>query len=605
MAISLRTFNGSTWDAFDLDAYGFAKPVVDIGYGPAKFTFLIHAAQHTQPIPLRTLVSFEDDDYSGDPDRPVFLGHVYQIVPQGSNELQYVCYDVTMRARNEITILSGPHGDSTSIPRLVYNTKIDNDDDYVFSVALDSEVGEIIEDILTNAYNELLTNCSAAPLTGGADAFDSSDLSPLDFEPQDKIVFESEQLGQGIDRLLGEHYPNYRMIFEPGFTASLNKWRFVDPTAGDQVTLTLNEFGSNKHVMSFTITPEIGQRYTAVKIYGPQAITTATVSVSGGGLTEDWNGTQESNFLASGPALGAASVGNCARKWQITDTTKRNMARYLPDEELVDDAQYSINGESYLERRIREPTLQVTWDDTNWYTIGGIKIDYRTGEIEAPIAIYRYEPDGSPVYEIPSDVRLIYAYFGSPVTVRKPASGYEGTAYDDAGMEVEERIYDEMLAVGYEKGTPVVLATRTAQYEKLAQSRLDGRKDIVWAGGCTLAGIDYDFILLQKLISFAAVDGDGDTITTGWESIDAILTNVEYDYEQDLTTLTFSSDVLAFMNVDVADLKRRLKIHALQTLRITNTFLDSANGQITTGVQFRNLLVDFESNPFGDIVGEY
>ena len=138
-------------------------------------------------------------------------------------------------------------------------------------------------------------------------------------------------------------------------------------------------------------------------------------------------------------------------------------------------------------------------------------------------------------------------------------------------MEVEQRIYDEMLAVGYEQGTPVVLATRTAQYEKLAQALLDARKDIVWTGGCTIAGIDYDFLRLQKRINFAAVDADGDSLTTGWESINAILTDVEYDYEEKLTTLTFSSDIMDFTESQMEDLKRKLKIRATRIIQIQNT----------------------------------
>jgi hypothetical protein len=570
MALIVQTFDGSTWSTFDQTANGFCRPVVNVSYSsPATFTFRLHAAQHTSPIPLRRLIALEDDTYSGHPNAPIFLGHVWEIVPQESNVLDYVCYGVDMRARNEITILSGPHGDPDVIPRLVYNAKIDNDDDYVFEAAHDATVGEIVEDILTNAYNELLTNCHAAPLTGGSDAFNTSDLTPFDFKPQEKIVFESEQIGQGIDRLL-QYYPAYRVLFEPGYTSTLNRWRFINQLTASQVTLTLNRFGvSDKHVLSMSLKRNIQQRYTAVKIYGPQELTYTQVE-SGSGLTDLWDSGEAINFQAGGPI--ASGIGDAGKKWQITDSTKRKISRLMPDWVLLDDSQFSVNGQSYLQRRAKTPILQATWDggDT-WWTVQGATIDFQQGIIETPFAVFKYQPNDTPAYALPDSFRFAYAYFDDPVYVRAPSSGYEGTAYSVAGMSLEMRLYDEMLAVGYENGTPLLLATRTAQYEKLAQALLDSKKDIVWTGGCTIAGIDYDFLRLQKRINFAAVDGHGATLTTGWESINAILTDVEYDYEQKLTTLTFSSDMADYLGDSIDELKQKLKIRATRIEELTET----------------------------------
>ena len=577
MALLVNIFDGSGWDYLDQVANGFCRPVVQVSYShPAIFKFRLHMAQHTTPIPLRSLIALEDTDYAEHPDQPVFLGHVWEIVPQESNVLDYTCYGVDMRARNEITIMSGDHSDSNVIPRLVYNAKIDNDDDYVFEFAHDATVGEIIEDLLTNAYSELIAQ-HAAPLTGGSDAFTSSDLTPLDFKPQEKVVFESEQLGQGIDRILN-YFPSYRVLFEPGYTSTTNRWRFVEPRSASQQTLTLNQFTGSKDVLSLSLNRDITQRYTAVKIYGPQSLNFAIAyseavsdtEFDDPGLTNEWVLGNQTNFETNGP--GTTGVGDCGKKWSITDSSARTISRLMPEWVLLDDSQFNVNGQSYLQRRVKTPILQATWDggDT-WWTVQGITIDFQTGVIEAPFAVYKYQPTGSPVYLLPDNFRFAYAYFGDPVYVRKPSSSYEGTAYTVADMEVEQRIYDEMLAVGYEQGTPVVLATRTAQYEKLAQALLDARKDIVWTGGCTIAGIDYDFLRLQKRINFAAVDADGDSLTTGWESINAILTDVEYDYEEKLTTLTFSSDIMDFTESQMEDLKRKLKIRATRIIQIQNT----------------------------------
>lgn len=601
MALIVRYGTTSLTTTLDQTATGFCQPTVNISYnGPAQFRFRLHAAQHTQPIPLRSLIAFEDDSYAGHPNQPIFLGHVWEIVPQESNVLDYICYDVTMRARNEITIMDGPHGDANIIPRLVFNAKIDNDEDYAYEIAHDATVQTMIETILDNAYNELLTNCQAAPLGGGSDAYTSSDMTPFDFVPQEKVTFESELLGAAIDRLLN-FYPQYRMIFEPGYTSTTNRWRFVKPTTATQVTLTLNDFSGSKKVLSFGLQGNIAQRYSAVRIYGPRKWTNATITVGGGGISEEWVLTEENNFKQNGP--NGTGVGECAKKWRITDSTKRRASRILPSEVAVDDAQFNVGGTSLQTRFVREPVFQATWDGTTWWTVPGFKLDIRDGYITTPTPVYQYDPDTSAAsndYLPPSDVRLVYAYFGNPIEVRYPTSSYSGTVYSVAGMSVEKRIYDEMLAIGYEQGSPIAEATRTAQFVKLAESIHESVKDIIYTGGCTLEGIDYDFVRLQRRVNFAGVDRHGASLTTGWEAINAIVSDVEYDYENKITTLTFSSDYSAFLQTSVDELKRILKIRALQVVSFFETNLFASGQTITQTAALRNLLVDD-----GQVVGEF
>ncbi len=590
----------------DQVATGFSLPKLKVSYNDAAtFTFRLHAPHHTRPIPYRSLIALEDDSYSEHPNRPLFLGHVWEIVPQGSNEIDYVCQDVTFRAKSEITIMSGPHGDSNVIPRLVFNSKIDNDDDYAFEYAHDSTVGEIIETIMTNAYNELLTNCQAAPLGGGVDAFKATDLSPMDFIPQEKMVFESDRLGSGLSRLLG-YYPQYRILFVPGYQTTENQWRFVKPLDGDEVTLTLNDFSGSKKVLSFGIKANLGDRWPAVRIYGPRqwvATTVYTADLSGLsgeviGLTEEWDIFEATNFEANGPT--SAGIGDAGKKWQISDATKRRISRLLPEELAVTDSQFNVAGVSYQSRITREPLLQATWDSTGaeWWTVPQIKIDYQNGIIETPVAVYQY--NGPSDYKLPYSVRFVYAYFGDPLEVRYPSIGYDGTTYSVAGMQVEDRRYDEMLAVGYEKGSPITTVARKAQFEKLAESIHEFSKDIIYTGGCTLQGIDYDFIRLQKLINFAGVDQNGSSLTTGWEAAKAIVTDVEYDFDNDVTTLVFSSDYSAFLQTDVETLKRILKIRALQLVQILESTLDASGQTVTLTARLRNLLVDE-----GQVVTEY
>ena len=123
------------------------------------------------------------------------------------------------------------------------------------------------------------------------------------------------------------------------------------------------------------------------------------------------------------------------------------------------------------------------------------------------------------------------------------------------------------MAVGWENGTPVAEATRTAQFQELCQRVFEATSDVAFAGGCTIAGVDYDYWGLNLRINLAAVDANGSALTTGWEAINAVLTDVEIDYESRITTLTWNSDQLQFLKVDIEFLKEQLKIDAKQFRR--------------------------------------
>ncbi len=79
-------------------------------------------------------------------------------------------------------------------------------------------------------------------------------------------------------------------------------------------------------------------------------------------------------------------------------------------------------------------------------------------------------------------------------------------------------------------------------------------------------------------MNFAGVDRHGASLTTGWEAINAIVTMSSTTTKTKVTTLTFSSDYAAFLQTSVDELKRILKIRALQvvTLLESNFF---ASGQ--------------------------
>jgi hypothetical protein len=192
----------------------------------------------------------------------------------------------------------------------------------------------------------------------------------------------------------------------------------------------------------------------------------------------------------------------------------------------------------------------------------------------------------------PTNARLLWAPLINGISLRVPSSGFEGTAYTVAGLENTLERYDEMLAVGREFGQPVTTADRISRFTVLAQSELDERKDIAYTGGMTLDGFDYRYAWLNKRVNLAAKDKDGATLTTGWEAMKAVVTDVEYDFDEMLTTLTFNSDLLSLGSRDVALMKEDLKIKAQEQI-VT----------LTTEFTFRERRGEVKGNRYNELSG--
>ena len=578
MTLHLETFNGSTWDTVDLEASRVTDFKLTIGYShPATLAFTIFNDQHLTPIEPYTAVRFWDDAGS-DPDtstaysnsNPTFLGFVEDVDPGDDGQsIKYICYDPTARSANQIPIMSVAWTSATAegngaVPRLVFNSTIDNDDDYTFCRDFNLEVGEMMTEVFDDALLPL-RSLFAAP--DASDAYESADLAGMDFEPQEKIVFISEPIRSGIMRLMNDWEPEWRMLFYPG----TRKWRFGDITQSSAVTRTLNDFTETHPILQFQLERSLEQRYTAVKIYGPEALENRDITVSGGGLN---------NVSSTLPLLDTYGAGVEVRgwdKWQVDDADLRRAGRFLPTAILIGSPQYQWAPNSWIQNLMwtRSPTVLVRYKDNNagtgvWQAVTGWFYDSATGVIDFKgTYIYRFNEDPpieeailQPEYENPEDVRFIYPSYIDPLSTRVPTSGFEGTAFDDFGLENEYKIYDESLAIGYEYGTPVTSATRLAKFAVLARKILDSKKDVIYTGGMTLEGMDYTFALLDRKVNLDGVDGDGVAKTTGWEAINAIVTDVEYDYEQDVTTVQFSTDQEELVGEDPARIKERLKIGA-------------------------------------------
>ena len=137
------------FDIVSNKCYGFNYSA---GYShPARLTWFVNASQETLPIDFQAHIIFYDEIGGTGFDAldvPLFEGHVHEIEPVGSNTLQYTAYDPTFKAGQTVTVFSDDWTDATTpaataVPRAIWNSAIDNDDDYAFEKRSQAQVGVI------------------------------------------------------------------------------------------------------------------------------------------------------------------------------------------------------------------------------------------------------------------------------------------------------------------------------------------------------------------------------------------------------------------------------------------------------------------------------
>ncbi len=582
--MSIQTTAFGSFTAVDLAAQGFGKIKLTVSYShPATLRWVMHAPQESFPLGIRTFVKFWDDagtnpatSTAWSSTNPIFEGFIEEVQPREANLIEYVAYDPTYRAGQEIAIMSinwpqgnvgtgtPPQPHTSAVPRLIMNSKIDNDDDYAFQRGGGSlTVGNMLATVFEDEYHPLYW-MNAAPGDGTSAGnnvpYVAADCDAMTLVPQEKIVFQSETVRAAVDRLVAAHYPQYKLLWHPLSSNAdySRKWRFKDVKASTERTVTLNQFDNSNDVLSMELGRSIERRFTAVKFYGPETLTLTVASTLDGTLAPV-------GYYTVLETLGISTEIRAYQNWQITNPNRRRMGRILPTPVMV-----PVGGYQWM--RSFGPTLQASWDNgATWITVAGAYFDYRDGIASiAPAHLFFWtsqgviQQTGIQHYFPPNAFRLVYAYFDTPLSVRYPTSGYSGTAYDVANISHEKKIYDEMLAIGYERGTPVTSAIRLAQYSTLAQQMHTEAKDIIYTGGMTFDGIEYDWVKLDRRCNIAAVDGDGNSVTTGWEAIGALVTDVEYDFDERITTIQFSSDQQELLGIDPEEMKWRLGIRALE-----------------------------------------
>lgn len=533
------------------------------------------------PFDKGDFVTFWDDDSPQTQASPIFEGYVEEVTPGShANEVKVTAFDPSYRAARSVVVMSAAwevvsgqlsEGDA-SYPRFVANTQNFFDEDYAYSSVQAGTVGDIIKKILDD-QKEALYFSNAAPgngsVGGSATPYDAGDLSGTAFIPQEKFVATAESVPSAIDRLIAQYEPSWRQTW----VAGERRFRFSDITDLPRENITINDSTQDYPVSTIKIVRSLEGRYTSVKFYGPESVewkeAVCTYPAAGSDTLQD-----TSTFGTIGQA---PDTGTCRHHWTIVDPNFNRIANRgnspvqvpSPVVQLYSTSANSdelfIAQQNYVDWWT--PTLQVKYadgegGDDRWYMQGGWRMDAFDGVIELTSGcLYRWWED-SPSSSIvePDEVKFVYPNMVGPLTLRYPATGYQGTAYDVAGLENTLRIYDEDLAI-YDTGgvgVPETDQERIDKFQAMAETILKERQDIIYAGGINLDGLDYKWKDLRKAVNFLALDDNGQPIDTGWQSVGAVLTDVEYDFEEQLTTLTFSSDKFDLAGIDPEQLKEEL-----------------------------------------------
>lgn len=602
MHISKQDAVFGSFTELDVEALGIGDMKLSIGYSHAdRLEFTVTAANHTLPLAFDDFIKVWDDegdvDTSSEPQsssNPLFEGWIEDVQPgSDTNTVKIVAYDPTYRSVRTAPLMNDgwnldssdhPTPIASSYPRVVFNVTQDNDDDYAYSIGQNYTLGQIIQTVLNDGRLPLY-HVNAGPGNGtasgpynpfvvadlGEDTSGSSEwVGGLDFEPQEKIVSHSESIRSFIDRLLGQYDPTTKVKFIPGERL----WRFFRVKTSPIATITINDPSAwHGMVNSIEMQRSMEGRHGAVQFYGPEGLEWRTAE-----WADDTDDTLEPiNQVTIGSI---PNTGLSFNEFQITDPDFTRIANrgpyaiYVPGPTaLWNNANGSVMTELSAGVLVQtwSPSLQYRFANSGgggsgWKTVSGLRWDARTGRIWiGDGSLYRLDPTNpTNKFEEPIGIRFVYPALVEPLTVREPETGFEGTAYTVAGLRSERKEYDESLAVGYAYGIPITTVTRVGKFRKLARQILNAAKDIVYTGGITLEGINYEFARLNRRVNLAAKNDDGSTLTTGWESIGAIVTDVEYDFTEQTTTLQFSSDQMETIGMDPEKLKDRLKIRPAQ-----------------------------------------
>ena len=458
-----------------------------------------------------------------------FRGRVKRIELEGvpnAERVVYTCLGLRELAK-DVTVHDPTHG----FPRVVFNASFDDDD---YDAARSGKtVGEIIKWLFDEHAAGLRSAgvIAAAPATG----YVQNELDQLDVVPP-KVVFDSQDFDGALSDLMA-FQRGWRFIAGPDGQT----FHFKKVSALSTKTVTYN---SSDKPLSAVLRPSTEERATAVRIYGPMQPVNETLYLSTNGLTKLWNADLETDWSWTKcfDPDNDDTYAYVYRRFQITDSSKRHIAHSLAQPDALGEHSAAVCPQVYRKTA-----------DGAWAWIPSM-FDFPNGVLllAQPATVGDEYTEGDAACA--SDICLVYAYLGDPLSVRVPSSGYTGTAYTglDRPVEVVRLVYDENF----------VLSDQSAAYEKVAAELLEATKDIVYAGTVRLAKLDWSLTDLGVRLNFAGQDDEGDPVATGFESLGAMMLGVTYDLARQRTELTLSTDASVFSN---GPLRAEVRLRELET----------------------------------------
>lgn len=589
----------------DLDAENLSVGPYQMSLGRGATLDITQSVEHTSPtFGLGDEVRYELDDGT-----TVFLGDVLsrdQAGNPGQETITYHCSGLRARARLVWAERDG-------IPRLTYNLR--QEDEERDDAFVDMTVGEIIADLF-DTHDTLLRDAGAAPAVGNI--YTQNDLDAMTAVPG-PLQLDTQNFDEAIQAVLRTQ-PQFRYVID----ANTQRWTFFRPadSALATYTPTYNSTADpDSRPLSSLVSPSLGDgRYTAVRIVGAREPTCITLYLSNNELTPLWDSSLENQWSTrvvnniqdrgSVDSSTVTTITDTSKDWdpgwwvgarvivwvttddqlvgtvtanttdtltidgedmtgatglvyqltfvdprdnpmflvfryfQVTDTAKRRINRVISGAPGCE----SLAGRCAQVRMGNQlPNGEWSWSEVPAFFDWNNGIFWTRAPLINPFASNPFLPGQS---QLADDVSLTYEYLGEPLTARSPSSGFSGTAFTLFGLQRE--------LVRYEPSWKTV--NNQTAWETVAAGYLETVQDVLWKGSVPSLGQEWGIRLLQRRVNIAEVDDSGASVTTGFESINAVLHSVAIDPSTNRTSINLGADPAVFgIGSRISRLEERLR----------------------------------------------
>ena len=408
-----------------------------------------------------------------------FYGKIRRRTRVGKNNAESISYVAVgqQTLANEV-VLKGP----TGVPFLIYEA-------YTIPHTINGIVfyGTPINSIVTSIFTLCISELNTLGISSTIGNPSADVLGGL---VQESVTFENKTFVDAVGEML-QKQPDRKIFYDD----TTGTWVFPSLLTSDIVTITINSV----NIGEFTYTEDLTGRYTALKVMAAYEGSIPVDSKQTVILTEDWDAGLEDSWC-----LQAAGVNDPAGF--NTELLKVFRQYKIPD------AEKEIN--------TRAPVCIYAvidfWSNAKYIPVDA-QIDFATKTVVTNVPLVLrgnvFHPDKNKIK--PDAVVLTYSSTDSMPTlgfpsIRVPAAGYEGTAFDLYGFEKEK----------------VELIDSTLLYSANAYARLSLLKDVIIAGDLEIEGDPIQELLnLQYRVCVNHVSK-----TTGLETIAAVVNSYTYEF---------------------------------------------------------------------------